>query len=326
MRIDAIVLIVGLTFLLTALILVAMVRNAIRPRIDARRRLDSKSHQLTSRLKQMLPAEPHHPPADTRPAMIGAIRGEQVDASDVNVSLIDLASKGYLTITPLNERADSWRDWVFTKAKEADASLLPYEATLLDAPFGGKDSVTHSRMLLSSTKPLDRAQAQLVQELQQKNWVEGDEPRSSVWGILGGLVLLTGLILTAAMIFDWLTTSSMFGLVGSVALATSGGVIVSLGKSWYRPESMEAVAKQLDRYEHQILNQKLKANTLAKTFSQDLPWAIGLGISEQLAKKYDDFLASHPKCPFKLGWYRSAKPYSAASLVEDLNQLVSGAS
>lgn len=322
MRLDIIVLVIGLVFLLAAVVLTVMVRRAIRPRIVARREFNR--HELTNRLKQMLP-DAHRPPADTTPAMVSTLNGQGVSAKDVNLSLIDLATRGYLCISPLNERKDSWRDWVFTKVADADDQLLPYERTLVEAPFAGKDSVTHSRMLLSANKPLELAHKQLIEELRKKDWVEGDEPRSSVWGVIGGVLLLAGLVLTAAMIFDWLTTSSMFGLIGAIALAAAGGVVASLGSSWYRPESMEAVAKHLERFKHQTLDQKIKASSLARSFSQDAPWAISLGIQEQLAQKYEDFLASHSRCNFELDWYKTPNPISPAEVLEDLSQLVSEA-
>lgn len=151
MRLDIIVLVIGLVFLLAAVVLTVMVRRAIRPRIVARREFNR--HELTNRLKQMLP-DAHRPPADTTPAMVSTLNGQGVSAKDVNLSLIDLATRGYLCISPLNERKDSWRDWVFTKVATRMISFWPTNAHSSRRPLRAK---TPSRTRGCCCLPINRS-------------------------------------------------------------------------------------------------------------------------------------------------------------------------
>src|SRR5205814_8273658 len=78
------------------------------------------------------------PPQGMRPAELGLILDESADPKDVTASIVDLAVRGYLTITDIPELFGR-HDWQLTQKSGDVSKLLPYEKTLLDGLFAGRE-------------------------------------------------------------------------------------------------------------------------------------------------------------------------------------------
>jgi hypothetical protein len=83
------------------------------------------------------------PPQNMRPAQLGLLLDERVDAKDITATIVDLAVRGYMTV----QEVPADKDWTFTwKAGGDAAALLPYEKSILDALFAGRKEVGLSEL------------------------------------------------------------------------------------------------------------------------------------------------------------------------------------
>ena len=91
--------------------------------------------------RQTIVAE-YEPPEKLRPAQVGLLVDEHADTKDVTATIVDLAVRGFLTITELPMigivKFLGGKDWSLTRtADKADpAALQPYERTIYDGLFG----------------------------------------------------------------------------------------------------------------------------------------------------------------------------------------------
>src|SRR5205823_2320139 len=77
----------------------------------------------------------YEPPAKLRPAQLGVIVDESADARDLVATIVDLAVRGYLTITEHPKQGlFGHADWTLDRRKPGE-DLLPYERRLFDGLF-----------------------------------------------------------------------------------------------------------------------------------------------------------------------------------------------
>ncbi len=97
------------------------------------------------------------PPDRIRPGQMGLIVDERADTLDVTATIVDLAVRGYLSITEVP--AAGWfsrTDWQLDRLRDADAGLLEYERIVLDGLFEGR-----------ATRKVSEAQEQVLRALGQ---------------------------------------------------------------------------------------------------------------------------------------------------------------
>src|SRR5207245_9564113 len=81
------------------------------------------------------------PPQNLRPAELGLILDERADPKDLTATIVDLAVRGFLTISEIPGK----KDWVLTQMRSWDpAEIMPYENTILAGLFAGRQQVTLS--------------------------------------------------------------------------------------------------------------------------------------------------------------------------------------
>src|SRR4029077_14899371 len=77
------------------------------------------------------------PPQNMRPAELGLILDEKADQKDVTATIVDLAVRGFMTITEAPDQSD----WTFTWKGADPSGLMPYEKTILGGLFSGRTEV-----------------------------------------------------------------------------------------------------------------------------------------------------------------------------------------
>lgn len=240
------------------------------------------------------PESPLIPSDSLRPGMVNALTGGEVNARDIRLTLLDLAVRGCLLITPVKTAAgqDSWQ--LHPASWPDQAALFDYERILLEDSFA-HGAETLAELTSDPAKPLRRAQNALKEYTDAQHWFSTDpRRRHSKLGWIGALITVVGLLVVASMFIDWAATKDFRGVIGGLAIAAAGMLIASQGRA-RNPHTHEGL---LARTEVEQLSSTLKAlrpeeiavASAGAEFSRLLPWAIGLGAETQLAKAVDDQL------------------------------------
>lgn len=261
----------------------------------------------------------YEPPAHLRPAELGVLVDERADTLDVTATIIDLASRGYLTITEIPKK------WLFgsvdyqldrlKKTKQED-KLLPYEQTLLDALFADGASVKLSALKNTFYEDLAAVKEQLYKDITNRDFFQGNPNavRGTYIGIGIGIVVVgLGLtVLAASMLIDW--------LLGGGAGLVIVGLITAI--SAFAMPRRTALGRVLYR---QALGYKLFIETAEKhraqfaekenLFNEILPYAIVFGLTEKFARAMKD-LGITPPQP---SWYIGTHPFNATVFASDIN-------
>ncbi len=83
----------------------------------------------------------YEPPLKLRPAELGVVLDEKADSKDISATIVDLAVRGYLTITEISKTGIlNKKDYELTKTDKEAIDLLDYEKLLLETIF--KDAVS----------------------------------------------------------------------------------------------------------------------------------------------------------------------------------------
>jgi len=138
----------------------------------------------------------YEPPDKLRPAQLGVIVDETADPRDLVATIVDLAVRGYLTIT---ENGKAWlfghTDWTLDKRKPGD-ELLDYERKLFDGLFAKGDSVLLSSLKGTFAPTLKSAEGLLYKDAMARGWFVADPSRVRMaYAGLGCLTMGVGILL-----------------------------------------------------------------------------------------------------------------------------------
>ena len=93
------------------------------------------------------------PPGGLRPAQLGIVLVGRVLLGHVGATVVDLASRGYLTVAPLDEDCS---DWLLTAVPAVPEDLLGYEQAIMHGFFGKQAAFRLEHMSLAMTPVLDQ--------------------------------------------------------------------------------------------------------------------------------------------------------------------------
>lgn len=273
----------------------------------------------------LVPEPTLEPPAGLTPGMLGALADAEIDQRNLKVTLVDLAARGYLRITALCDDHGHCYDWVLRRTGQSlGPELLDFEATLLTDSFEpiGVGNRTASSTTLSSVlgQPVAEVAAEeLATELRQRGWFSDDEARRpSIWGWIGAVVLLVGLLLSAFMLIDWLARGVFMGVLGGLLMIGAGVLLVSLGRR-HGPQTGSGAQARAHAAAYRRSLSELRAEDLdpaqaGQTFGRLLPWALGYGTEDAVAKFFEDAQrrASNWGQPteMRIDWYVTDRDWS----------------
>lgn len=168
----------------------------------------------------------YEPPAKLRPAQLGVLVDESADPRDLVATIVDLAVRGYLTITEHAKHGlFGHADWTLDKKKPGD-NLLPYERTLFDGLFADGDSVLLSSLKGHFAPILKSAEELLYADATERGWFVADPSRvRTVYAGLGCVTALAGigLVFVLGQLAGW-------GLVG-IALVPASLLLLVLNRA-----------------------------------------------------------------------------------------------
>ena len=251
------------------------------------------------------------PPQNLRPAELGLILDENADTKDVTATIVDLAVRGVLIISEVPGQ----KDWVLAWKPNQVTDIQPFEKTLLDGLFAGRQQVQLSELKGTFRPTLQAAENQMYQDAMARNFftTRPDYMR-------GGRIFL-GIALIAVGIWftKWLGTSFGWGLFG-VAIGLVGILLIATTRFM-----SVRTATGRDLMQH-TLGFRLYMNTAekyrqqfaekAEIFTQLLPYAIVFGCVGRWAKAFEGIDTSKSD-----GWYVGSQPFQAALIANSLESM-----
>jgi len=256
----------------------------------------------------------YEPPDKARPAQLGVILDESADTKDVTATIVDLAVRGYLTIT---EEPQPWifakKDWTLHSTGKATNELLPYEKIVYDGLFKDGADVKVSELRTHFISSLRSAEGELYKDSADRKWfaTRPDRVRQGYAG-LSLLVIFAGLGLT------WLLGRTLgAGLVG-VAVIVVGLVAIAVAR--IMPAKTAAGAELLRRslgfrqYMEVAEKERQRFAERENIFSEYLPYAIVFGCVEKWARAFKDIDMSAQTS----SWYVGSGPFNVGILSSSL--------
>ncbi|GMU41714.1 MAG: hypothetical protein AMXMBFR23_25800 [Chloroflexota bacterium] len=246
------------------------------------------------------------PPDGLRPGQVGLILDETAHTVDVTATLIDLAVRGYLRITELEEGGLFKRaDWRLTKLKEPDAALLEYERLLLESLFpGSKTERDLSDLRTTFHSHLAKVQQALYEDAVARGWYRRspDSARNRWVGI--GI----GALIAAALLQAGLAAWTHVALLG-VPLVL-GAIALLVVTPWMPSRTARGTAaltrvRGFQRFIATAESERARFAERAQLFTEYLPYAIVFGLTERWAKAFEG-LATPPDT----GWYAGSRPFA----------------
>jgi uncharacterized membrane protein YgcG len=250
-------------------------------------------------------------PDQKRPAELGTILDEVADPKDVTATIVDLAVRGHLTIAEIPGK----KDWLLTWKGAPAADLRPYEKTIIDGLFTGRQQVALSTLKGTFAPTLKKAEGQLYSELSSLKLFAGrPDFARAIWATLGTAVLVLGVAATAilGLAFGW-------GLVGLAVVATGFVLTVTFR---FMPQRTASGRQLLQRtlgfrlYMTTAEKYRQQFAEKAQIFTQLLPYAIVFGCVTQWAKAFEGIDTSATN-----NWYVGNTPFQAALLASSLQTM-----
>jgi uncharacterized membrane protein len=256
----------------------------------------------------------YDPPDKIRPAQVGVLLDESADTKDVTATIVDLAVRGYLTIT---EEPQQWlfgkKDWTLQATGKKARDLLPYEKIVYEGLFKDGADVKISELRTHFVTSLRSAESELYQDSAGRKWFAArpDRVRQGYAG-LSVLVILAGAGLT------WLLGRSLgAGLVG-VAIIVVG--IIALGVARLMPAKTRSGAELhrralgFRRYMEVAEKERQRFAERENIFSEYLPYAIVFGCVEKWARAFKDIDTNAQTS----SWYVGSGSFNAGVLSSSL--------
>jgi hypothetical protein len=250
------------------------------------------------------------PPDGVLPGQVGTLVDEHANLVDVTATIVDLAVRGWLTITDLDD------DYELTSTQVAGkGTLLPYETELMKALFASGPSVKLSDLEYKFRAELAVIQNALYDDVVTQGWyrIRPDRTRQR-WTLiaLGSFVVAVAITVVVAL-------GSSFGLVplglvlGAITLiAVASHMPSRTGKGSAIFSRICGFRRLFDEGDQGLREKFAEQHDI---FSQYLPYAIVFGCTDKWARVFAQLDAQQ----LETGWYRGNAPFNAILLASSIN-------
>ncbi len=270
-------------------------------------------------------------PASLRPAEIGLLVDERADTLDVSATIVDLAVRGYLTIT---EEPKKWlfgeTDYIFNRTDKELSNLLRYEQKLLEKIFKKKTEVRLSALSKDFVFDLYEVKKLLYIEVTEKGLFVSNPDHIRNKQILFGIMFFV-----IGIVAMWLvgSQSQVFPVTILQLLLGSGLGLVPLGLTLITTAwSMPARTQKGSELYRQAKGFELFINTAEKyraqfaeqenRYTEILPYAIVFRSTKKLAKAMEKLELTPPQ-PV---WYVSPHPFHTVAFASTVSNFSSSLS
>lgn len=232
------------------------------------------------------------------PGLVGAVVEGRVRSTEVTATIVDLAVRGFLTITPLDE-ADGGRgkkDWLLTVNPEPTEQPREFELFLLRQLFGPGPRVRMSDLQAGFGMAIRQTQVMLYDQLVGHRWYRkhprGNGGPSKGWGIaaiIAGVVVGFGLASAS---------DAALRLLPGLAMIVAGIILLVGGRGIRVPRTAAGTAVRIQSlgFREYLLTaeaDQIKFEEAADIFSRYLPYAIVFGVADRWAKLFGDIAKRH---------------------------------
>jgi len=260
------------------------------------------------------------PPDGIRPGQVGTLADEHANVLDVTATIVDLAVRGWLTITDISEG-----DYQLAATQNAGkGTLLPYETMLMNDLFASGPEVKLSDLKYEFRSELHAVQSALYDDVVTQGWYRTRPDRSrAIWLGIGLLVVLAGIGLT--ILTAW---ASSFGIVplaivlaGVALMACAGRIPSRTGKGSAMLSRVRGFRRLFDEGEQDTREHFAEQHGI---FSEYLPYAIVFGCTKKWAKVFQGLDAEALGAS---GWYSGPNALDAfvlASAMDNFGTVATG--
>jgi hypothetical protein len=243
------------------------------------------------------------PPDKVRPGQVGTLIDEKADVVDVTGTIVDFAVRRHLHITELRDPgATRPKDWQLTRLTGGDPKFLPYERTLFDALFDGRDTVALSSLKYTFAKDLARVRKQLYADMVGQGWYRQSPSTTRQAAVALGVVLLLASVGVTAL----LAATTHYGLIG-VGLVVAAIVLLIVSPRFpARTGKGSAALARIQGFRLYVATaeaEQIKFQEREQIFSEYMPYAIVFGLAERWAGIFSDIGRVNPDGTGGLYWY-----------------------
>jgi uncharacterized protein (TIGR04222 family) len=249
------------------------------------------------------------PPDGIRPGQIGTLLDERANTIDVSATIVDLAVHGFLQIEEIAKQGLFGKpDWRLTRSDADDASLLPYERSLLEGLFRDGTATTLSALRTTFAERLSKVEDSLYADARDQGWfaIRPDKVRLR-WRLIGFGLTVLGIAVTVG-----LAATTHLGLLGAAALVVGLVFWFGAGRMPARTAKGTAMLRRVRGYRRVIDTADRYLARWAEQeneFPKMLPYAIVFGLTDKWAETFRALSAQSPTLPI-VPWYVSANAFS----------------
>ncbi len=262
-------------------------------------------------------------PEGLRPGAVGALVDQKADMDDVIATILDLAVRGWIRIREVPPKvfgADSVagkilgalgldrRDWQLERLRQDEEGLEAYEKAVLKGLFDGGTTRELSDLKHEFYKDLPGIRKKIYEDLVKRQlFPRSPQTTRTIWVVLGVLVTLAGgaLGFLGAGLGYWALLP---------ALVLSGILVIVFGvhmpkmtaegaRACRDVRGLEEYIRRAEKAEMEFRDAPEKTPEL---FSELLPYAVALDVSELWVKQFEGLLAQPP------AWYVGPSPMTGA--------------
>ncbi|MCT1459001.1 DUF2207 domain-containing protein [Aestuariimicrobium sp. p3-SID1156] len=271
-----------------------------------------------------------HPPRGLTPGLVGTVVDGRAEMRDVTATILDLAVRKYLRITPVEQGPSApaggrprqqmgqrpgqqGKDWLITLLRDpehpapGERPLLPFEQRLVTALFSRRPEVRMSELGSRFGTAMHAAQNDLYDAVQRLGWYSG-HPQSR-GGCLGVVAVIAGIL--GGVMFWGAGGGSIWSAISGILVAGAGFSLANALK-WRTPRTAEGTAVQIQtlgfkKYLETAEADQIKFEEAADIFSRYLPYAIVFGVADHWAKVFGEVAARAQlqgvEMPLVLDWF-----------------------
>ena len=228
------------------------------------------------------------PPDGVPPGAAGALVDQRAGPADVLATLLDLASRGYLTIREVHpsgvpaegdeaarvarsilQSVGLWTtEWEFRRTDRPLDDLAPFEGAIVHGLLGGEPSVTMSAVAPSFREILPGLYQGLYRDMVERGWFRhSPQATRREWVILGGVIAAVG---AAAIV--WLGRVDLgLGLIlsGRVVLAFAPAMPVVTRKGAHARDRLLGFREYVRRAERAEVEARHRRRARSRSLRRD---------------------------------------------------------